>query len=581
MPRRILSQSDKAAICEAMAGLSGANATHEAAQLAEFYGITPHRIYAVSRRSRPGRKQRADHGRRAQDILNNDALRFAAELVANQKLAPELALETMRANSARFGRADITLGTFRRYLREHGVSRTQAKRSAVAFRSFEADFPGQVYQFDISGVKERWVDVKTRSIHKVSVLEVSRNHANRRQDRVPLWKFTLVDDYSRLKLVRFVACPKPNTIHVVNFLREAFETLGVPFYLYTDNDAIIINKRMTRGARFLNEAFAASGGFEMIQHLPGNPRATGKVERAHQVVEEFEKLIGVKAEYGAAPTVEALNLFAERLCEFHNNRPHRATGTAPHNRFRETTNPKRLVRPEQFDAAFKARDLLLKINPDITITVDGRKYQLSRRDEDPFLVLAETKQKIEVYWLDDEEFFALVTPAGDEYVVEKIEARADRLGEYKQLPETRGQQVRKDLRESQKKRIKSLKSEAGGDALIVPGIDAPIAAEAAETDRRIVEFPRRVEEADAAALDDLTHGVAAEAGRGRDLDLFDALALIQNEFSVPTLPCPELVAAKDRLRQVFGDRETIAETEIRQAWTVTEVADNVRRLRAV
>lgn len=565
-----------------MAGLSGAAAAAEAATLAEFHDVSVERIYAISRRVRPERKRRADHGRREHDILENDALRFASELVANQKLAPELALETMRANAPRFGSAEITLGTFRRYLRENGVGRTQARRSATVYRRFEAEFPGQVYQFDISGVKERWVDVKTRSIHKVSVLEVSRNHANRRQDRVPLWKFTLVDDYSRLKMIRFVACPKPNTIHVVNFLREAFEVLGVPFYLYTDNDAIIVNKRMTRGARFLNEAFAASGGFEMIQHLPGNPRATGKVERAHQIVEEFEKLIGVKVEYGSAPTVEALNLFAERLSEFHNNRPHRATGTAPYSRFRETTNPKRLVRADQFDAAFKARDLLIRVNPDVTITVDGVRYQLSRRDEDPFLVLAETKQKIEVYWLDDEEFFAVVTPAGDEYVVEKIQARADKLGEYKQLPETRGQKVRKELKKSQKERIKTLRSEESADALIVPGIDAPIAAETADQERRIVEFPRRVEEADAGRLDELTHFVSAEAGAGRELDLFDALAMLQNEFSVPNLPSPELVAAKDRLKQIFGDRQTVVESEIRESWTITEAAaDNVRQLRAV
>ena len=129
-------------------------------------------------------------------------------------------------------------------------------------------------------------DSRQLGIHKVGVLDVSKNHPNTRTDRVPVWKFTLVDDKSRKKFVRFVACPKANTVHVVDFLREAFLELGLPQKLYTDNDSVIVNKRTMRGAGFLNEAFKDSGGFTLIQHTPGSPQATGKVERTHQTIEE-------------------------------------------------------------------------------------------------------------------------------------------------------------------------------------------------------------------------------------------------------------------------------------------------------
>jgi hypothetical protein len=621
---KILSPSDVQDICAAMAGLTGPQARAEALNLARFYSVTLSCIYQISRRVRPQRKRRTDNGRRKHDLMNTDALKFAAELVVNQNLAPELALLVMRENADKFGCVDITLATFRRMLREHGISRTQARTNRRPHRTFEAGFPGQIFQFDISGVKERWVDIKTRAIHKVSVLEVSKNHHNRRMDRVPLWKFTVVDDASRKKFVRFVACAKPNTVHVVDFLREAFVRLGLPVMLYTDNDSAIVNKRTLRGARFLDAAFKSSGGFELLRHLPGNPQATGKVERAHRIVEEYEKLIGIKIEFGNQPHIEALNRFADWIAARYNSRPHSVTGISPDAAFRAATNPFRRIDPAQFDAAFKARDLACKVGRDVTITVDGVRYQLSRRDADPFSLLAETGQKLEVYWLDEEDFFACVTPNGDEYVVEKIPARADRALDYHAIPETLGEKTRKELRRSQKERIKRLKepvaentptwskshvttgaqaslpamnarrsnersasdSPAGAGAIRVPGFDtesgnangservgSPRVGKGAKSGNRersesvtgppasnVTEFPRPGNEGDRILLDKLTHRSPAAPS----LDLFDALDLLQREGRAPSVPGDELDRVKQRLKEIFAGRETIAETEFRE-----------------
>lgn len=579
MSNQLLSPSDIRDICAAMAGLAGPQAMAEARSLAGFYGVRIVRIYEVSRGVRPQRKKRSDSGRRKYHLMESDALKFAAELVVNQDLTPELALLVMRENSGTLGEMDISLGTFRNYLREHGISRRQARNNRPPHRTFEAEFPGQIFQFDISGVKERWVDVRTRAIHKVSVLDVSKNHPNRAVNRIPLWKFTVVDDHSRKKFVRFVACPKPNTVHVVDFLREAFERLGLPIMLYTDNDSAIVNKRTLRGARFLNEAFKSSGGFTMLRHMPGNPQATGKVERAHRIVEEYEKLIGVKTEFGNQPHIDALNRFADWIAARYNSRPHSVTRVSPDAAFRATTNPFRKIDPAQFDAAFKARDLSCRVARDVTITVDGVRYQLPRRAADPFNHLAETGQRVEVYWLDEENFFACVTPTGEEYVVEKTVARADTALDYRELPETRAEKTRKELQRSQKERIKKMvgpkskvqgpKSKTGGALnLIVPGLDT------APEHNNITEFPRRVEEGDRAKLDTLTHNLTGgKAEEGLSLDLIDALDLLQREGLAPSKPGREMDAAKAHIRSIFAGRETITAAELR-------AGSKRRRLRA-
>lgn len=590
MPKSKLSAADKQEICRSLQGLSGPRLAAEVARWAAFHGVHKHRIYEASKSVRPERKTRSDHGRRKVDLMANTATKGIAEFVSNQKASPELATMVVRANPEIYGEMpEISLGTVRRYLRESGVSRRQAQTSRITYRPFEADFPGQIFQFDISGVKERWMDIKTRSIHKVSGLEVSKNHSNRRCDRVPVWKFSLIDDKSRKKFVRFVAVGKPNTVHVVDFLKEAFSVMGLPLMLYTDNDGIIVNKRTRRGASFLNEAFSDSGGFALVQHLPGNPQATGKVERMHQSIEEYEKLIGVKVEFGSEPTIDQLNQFADFICERQNNRVCKATGVTPSLAFRATTNPFRRIDPEQFVAAFKARDLLLRIHPDVTISVDGIKYQLSRLDKDPFNELAAAKQKIEVYWIDDDDFFACVTPAGDQYIVHKIVARADTQGEYKALPETKSDRSRKQLKASQKERIREVKtavaafdadplSDARNPHLIVPGIDTH---EMPQRDEKIIDFPRAIEDGNVDRLHELTYQLASSSSEySRPLDLFDALDALQAEGLAPSEPGPELVELKGWLRTIFAGNEIITEAELTSAYAHSKFGQIDRRIAA-
>lgn len=342
---------------------------------------------------------------------------------------------------------------------------------------------------------------------------------------------------------------------------------------------------MQRGAKFINEAFSDLGGFQMIQHMPGNPQATGKVERAHQVVEEYEKLIGVSDTYGNKPNVEALNRFADWICHRYNNRVCRATGIAPNVAFRATTNPLRMIDARAFDAAFKARDLTCKVQPDVTIVVDDVKYQLSRRDADPFNLLAETGRKIEVYWIDDEPFFACITPDGDEYTVEKIVAKADGAFEQKALPESRSEKTKKALQASQKERVAAIKADRKADAssasVIVPGIDTPIVEPA--HDEKILSFPQRIETGDTDRLHELTHQLANDDGPAysRSLDLFAALDALQREGKAPCEPGRELADTKAWLRDIFAGEELITEADLQAAWNANFSSQPRQRLAAV
>src|SRR5947209_20252335 len=68
-------------IRKAMYGLRGPIAKYEAERLAKFYNISVSRVYDITRDLRPKRKRRTDKGTRAADLLENDGLRYAAELV--------------------------------------------------------------------------------------------------------------------------------------------------------------------------------------------------------------------------------------------------------------------------------------------------------------------------------------------------------------------------------------------------------------------------------------------------------------------------------------------------------------------
>lgn len=563
-----------------MRGLSGPKATAEAKRLATLFSLSTGQVYAISRDVRPARKPRSDRGRKSADIFTNETLRRAAELVALDNLKPDLALEMAEVNTGEC--AAVSLSTFMRRLREWGLNRRMRRRTSRAYRPFEAVAPMDIFQFDISGVKQRWVDVRTRRIYQLSLLDESRNHPHEHPSHVKLWKFCLIDDHSRRKFVRFVACDKPNSTHCIEFMLEAFRVMGVPRMFYTDRDKIILSERTARAAQLLNRLFAEDAGFRfgdrpdeeqsgfrLDQHKAGNPQATGKAERTHQIVEEFEPLIGLferqlaqLGERGA--TLDLLNQFADELCEKVNWTRHRRTGEIPMLRWQRGEQPLRIPPPAVLDSVFTADEFTVPVAGDVTVSFGGGRYQLPRTADFPFREYAEAGRKVKVIRMKGAPAFFIAADDGTLFEIEMVEARPDQAGEFKSLPTAKRARALADLKTSAKERQRSHKEAGTRD--LVPGFDLPFRKD----EQRPAMFPKPQVKADPARLVEAAPAAAAFVN-GNLVDRFQAVALFQREgyFSNP-------IADEDRdwFIALFGEREEMSDAEIRAA---LEARVDVRR----
>lgn len=576
MPKQILQSSDLHEIRAAMTGLSGANAKAEAIRLAEQRGCHWSRIYNATRDLRPRRKPRADRGRRRVDLKEHAGMALATSQVVAHNLKPAFALELARANGHE---TPVAAGTYQRYLREAGLNRRQLRSPRVVYRSFEAKAPGEIFQFDITGLKQRWLDVKTRRLVYVPPSEVSSNHPNRKSTRVRVWAFVCIDDYSRYIFVRFVATNTANSCDVIKFELECFRHMGVPLTLYTDNDSKIVSQWNLRTASILDRAFAECGGFKLEQHTPENPNATGKVERAHQVIEEFEKLLGCCP--APVETVDALNLFAERFCAAKNYTDHRATGMKPAIRFRAGHAVMRVPLDATLDAAFMARDIeAVKVNADVTISVDGVRWQLPRQSQisltlrgdrsipNPFIDLAQLGRSMRVVWTREADWFLAIV--GDtEFELTKIEATADAASEFKSVAESNAVRNRnhfKGVAADVKKTAREAIKRGEESPLKVPGIhrDFEIAAAAAASPI----FPRQQVTPELSAWASATPGaIPPSMMTETTLDLFTAARLFTDE-GLFELNAAGQVSEFDMawLKSFFGEREAVGETELRAAF---------------
>jgi hypothetical protein len=523
-----------------MHGLKGSRARMVAGQLAEAHCCSVSRVYEVTRELRPARRQRSDKGRRRADLLAHDGLNRVARLVVEHKLDPDLAVEQAKLEGHEI---EVSLGTVRRYLRERGLSRRSRRTNVRPFRRWQADAPGELFQFDISGVKERWVDHKTRRILHVPVTEVSNNHPNKNPDRVRLWKFTLVDDHSRFKQVRFVACDKPTSHHVIDFLLETFRHLGVPLTLYSDNDAIIVSRRMKRAASILDRAFAESGGFRLLQHLPANAQASGKVENAHQAVEKFEKLIALKAE---TPTLDELNRFTVWLCDRMNWREHRTTGEKPALLWQSRTTVVRVPPSQLLDSAFKADEFTRKLGADLSISFQSERLQLPRKR--PFTDWI--GKTLTFVMPPDSDFFVVIGLDGFEYEITRTPATQDTAGEFKAPEESTAQRTTKALKSAGRER------RAAEKGLPVLGFDTEI-----DESARPVMFPKQRDEMTPERLAAAAPGVVPPSYGGRLLTYYQAVEHFQAEG---LLSHPLDAVDQKWMKTVFSRREEILDTKLRE-----------------
>ena len=520
----------------------------ETARLAAFYGVRKQRIYELTKDIRDEkfpRKTRSDKGKRAADLRRHEGLKYAAALVLKYDLLPEDALETARLRGYE---VPVKLSTFQSYLRRHGLSQKARRANTRTHRRFEAKAPGDLFQFDISGTKQRWFDLKTRKILTLSELEVSKNHPNDNPRRVKIWRFNLLDDHSRYAFTRFFAVDKPTGSHVVEFLLMAFEEMGVPLALYTDNDVVIKYGLNKKTAELLDKVLENSGGYKLIHHLPGNSRATGKVENSHKRVEQTEKLIGLFLDEGRELTLEQLNDFATQLTLKYNDRKHRSTGQTPNDRWHSQRHVIRRIDAAKLKAVFLADKFDVALLGDLTIKHKGNHYQLPTSSDFPFSDWVESGiKKIKILFADSLEFFTVLGIDGKtDYQIPKVLAQPDVAGEFKQNAESSVERLRKELTSHADELAKQHRerNKSGYSPAPLPYFDTQHESE------KILRFPLPVEEVTAEQVIAIAPERAASLDKycGELMTFWDAVAEYEQHFAA-------IGECKSFLDTVFADRE--------------------------
>lgn len=540
----------------------------EVGRLSHRFGVSPSRVYALTEDLRPRRKTRADKGKRAADLNTHEGLRLVTGMMLEYGVN---AADAVNLGRQRGIDIPVEFTTVNRYLRESGLDKKRRRRPEVPHRRFEASAPGELFQFDMSGLKERWFDFQTRKIVHVSPLEVSRNHENTKASRVKVWRFSLIDDFSRRCFIRFVAVQKPNSSHVVDFLLQGYAEMGVPHRLYTDNDTIIKFGRNQRASEILNKVLLDQGGYENIFHLPGNARATGKIERLHATSEQCEKFIGLYLKERGNLDIEVLNeRLARGIQNRINNEIHSTTGQRPLERWESTLSVVRRLDYESLRSAFMVDEFVLKLHGDLTIRHKGKRYQLPTGDRYPFANWI--GQKLRIVFPDGQSFFTVVGLDGNEYDVAKEAHAPDVAGEFRSTRETDAERLRKELRGVARENAKAVK--AAGEVPFIPFFDE--AEQVAAASGNVARFPKPETEIMPADIAEVAPGRVAVHDPA--INFWEAVSRFEGEFA-------SKAEAKEFMDSIFASRDEecwLLSSEVESAVAARRPATGtVRLLKAV
>lgn len=572
---QILGSTAREEIRNAMSGLSGTAAKREAARLAANHGISWQHVYGMTRDVRAGeRKQRSDAGKRTFVLEPGTDLYYAMQLVVVDKLDPDQALLTARMR----GKQNLpTLETFCRYLREHGLGKGQRRKARRAHRRWEAEFPGQIYQIDCTALKTRWLDETSRRAMKIEGID--KNHPQMDPTKLRVWQIMLVDDYSRRRFLRYVATPAITSLDIVRFECEAFNLLGVPRQLYTDNGSEFKGYHV-RAERILNSLLADEGGYQHVRHAPNNPQATGKVEASHKWSEKADRFIGLAVSEGQKITIDDLNRFADEICEHYNHRVHRATGEKPMNRWHGKRVVVRKVSPDVIESALLSDEFEVVIDAALTVTHRKVPYQLpsvypnGKRAE----FVDYIGRKVRVVVPHSIAMILVTLPNaegkfeptnGGTFEVDKRVAGVDAAGEFKTMAESTGERLTREMKDARKQEIASIKEQKKltGEIAPVPHLNVPV-----EVDKgSVANFPHREHVVAAETVNDLVPVIAQPEKQpetakrpnvayvGKPVSYWQAVTEFSSKFDSQD-------AAKTFLRTLFtDDNMTLPETEVAAA----------------
>lgn len=545
-------------IRQAMQGLTGSDAKQEAVRLADIYECSHQHIYKITADLRKGtRKTRADKGKRLWKLEKESDVWKAAQFVIHDNLDPALALLTAKER----GFDNLPgLATFQNLLREHQLNRKNLKKKKRPHVRFEAEYPGEMFQVDVTGLKVRWADLKTRAILKLEGID--KNHPNLDENKVRVWQIMLVDDHSRRHFLRYVQTRHIQSKDIILFLCEAFEELGVCKTIYIDNGGEF-KGMMNTAEMILNTILKNDGGFELLRHLPRNAQASGKVENAHLWAEKMDKLVGVAINEGQEVKIEHLNSFASEICKFFNeSRVHRSTGQKPIDRWFGKRSLIRRLPTEILRSALLSKEYIVPLRSDLTIEIESNTYQIPRKRPFTGYLTDNTNEKVRVIMCDEYDVFLLFLPGEDQpHEIEKEIAAPIRAGEFEAYEESAHEQLKKELVKTRKEDIREIKKtrKQTGEIAPVPFFNTPARVEKDNT----IHFPHkeRIVTPDEIA-EAIPNRVPSRVFEGKQINYWESIGMFAEKFETAA-------EAREFLRSVFADDEVLM-TSIE----VEEIIDN-------
>lgn len=269
------------------------------------------------------RKQRCDAGKTALTRVEAEqiatALKESMRKNGKQLLSIGHGLDMLRANGLiRAERTDTATGeivalsnsAISRGLRAHGLHPDQLLRAAPAV-SLASRHPNHVWQIDASICVLYYLRPVAGTASGLQVMDADVFYKNKpanvaKIENERVWRYAITDHASGHIYVEYVlgAESGENLCHVfINALqkREGEPVHGVPLMAMLDPGSA------NTGALFKNLCRALQVRVQI--NLPGNPRAKGQVEKAH---DQIEKTFEAGLKFIQIPTLEALNAAAAK-----------------------------------------------------------------------------------------------------------------------------------------------------------------------------------------------------------------------------------------------------------------------------
>ena len=265
-------------------------------ELAAAHGVDRSWLYRLlARYRRDGEAGLEPRSRRPRTSPTRIADRHEETIVALRKELTDAGFDagavTIHTHLARRGGEVPSVSTIWRVLKARGFVTPQPhKRPRSSWVRFEADFPNECWQADVTHVAGA----------NEAVFEV----------------LNIVDDHSRL-CVASVAMVRTRSVDVVRILHKAAEHWGYPEAFLTDNGAIFTADY--RGGVGSMAPELLSLGIRSKHSRPYHPQTCGKVERFHQTLKRH------LARQPPAETKKQLQAQLDRFVAYYNDvRPHRA-----------------------------------------------------------------------------------------------------------------------------------------------------------------------------------------------------------------------------------------------------------------